>query len=66
LEDSIAIDRLFMSGTRATFTLEEDARIDQPALKEALKGKSLELVSLERRESKRAQAAYVIKTPGLT
>ncbi len=55
-----------MSGTRATFTLEEDARIDQPALKEALKGKSLELVSLERRESKRAQAAYVIKTPGLT
>lgn len=55
-----------MSGTRATFTLKEDAKVDEKALKEAVEKKRLKFVSLTSRETKRAAAAYVAATPGLT
>ena len=55
-----------MSGTRATFTLKKDAKVDEKALKAALKSKRLKFVGLKSRESERAAAAYVAVTPGLT
>ena len=62
--DSVdGIDRMFVSGTRATFTLEKDAKIDEGALKKALEKNKLEFVSLEKRETKRAKAAYVANAP---
>ncbi len=60
------IDRVFMSGTRATFTLKKDAKVDQDALAAALKKKGLTFNSLTSRKSTRAAAAYVAQTPGLT
>ena len=63
--DSVdGIDRMFVSGTRATFTMKKDAKkIDEDALKAALKKNKLEFVSLESREAKRAKAAYVANAP---
>lgn len=60
------IDRLFMSGTRATFTLKKGAKVDEKVLAAAVKKKGLKFVSLTSRESVRAKAAYVAATPGLT
>ncbi|MEM6671944.1 MAG: hypothetical protein AAF726_03820 [Planctomycetota bacterium] len=64
IEDDI--DRLFMTGTRATFTLKKDAKVDEKVVAEALKKKGLKFVSLKSEERDRAGAAYVAKTPGLT
>ena len=62
--DSVkGIDRMFVSGTRATFTMKKDAKIDEAALKAALKKNTLEFVSLESRETKRAKAAWVANAP---
>lgn len=55
-----------MSGTRATFTLIEDAKVDEKALIAALTKKKLKFVSLTSRHTARAAAAYVAATPGLT
>jgi len=60
------IDRMFMSGTRATFTMKKDAKLDEAAVKKAVEKRKLKFVSLERRQNKRAVAAYVASTPGLT
>ena len=60
------IDRIFMSGTRATFTLKKGAKVDEKALKAALTKKRLKFVSLTSRDTGRAAAAYVAATPGLT
>ena len=60
------IDRMFMSGTRATFTLKKGAKVDEAALKKAVEKQRLKFVSLEKRQNKRAAAAYVASTPGLT
>ena len=55
-----------MSGTRATFTLKKEAKVDEKKLKEALKKSKITFNSLTSRDSKRAKAAYVLATPGLT
>ena len=55
-----------MSGTRATFTLKKDAKVDEMALKAAVEKKALKFVSMTSRESQRAEAAYVAVAPGLT
>ena len=60
------VDRMFMSGTRATFTLKEGAKVSETAVKQAIEKRKLKFISLERRENKRAVAAYVASTPGLT
>ena len=60
------IDRMFLSGTRATFTLKKGAKLDQKAIAAALKKQKLEFVSLTHRTGKPAAAAWVAKTPGLT
>ena len=60
------VDRMFMSGTRATFTMKEGAKVDEAALKKEVEKRKLKFVSLEKRQNKRAAAAYVASTPGLT
>ena len=60
------IASIFMSGTRATFTLKEGVKIDESALASAIEDKGLEFEGLTSRQSPRAQAAWVAKTPGLT
>lgn len=55
-----------MSGTRATFTLKKGSKVDEKALKAALKKKRLKFVGLTSRDTVRAAAAFVAVTPGLT
>ena len=55
-----------MSGTRATFTLKKDAKVDEKALVAALEKSKLKFVGLTKRETARAAVAYVAATPGLT
>lgn len=61
-----AIDRLYMSGTNATFSLKKGKRLDEDALKDALKDQKITFKSLERRDTPKAAAAYVAKVNGLT
>jgi hypothetical protein len=60
------VDRMLVSGTRVSFTLKKDAKVDEKALKAALKKGKLSFVSLTTTKRLPAKAAYVIKTPGLT
>ena len=60
------IDRIFMSGTRATFTLKKDAKMDEKALVAALKKRKITFNSCTSRKGTRAKAAWVLATPGLT
>ena len=60
------VDRMFMSGTRATFTLKKGAKVDEATIKRAIEKRKLKFISLEKRLNKRAVAAYVASTPGLT
>ena len=46
--------------------MEKDAKVDEKALKAALKKGKLSFVSLTTTKPLHAKAAYVIKTPGLT
>ncbi|MEL6428281.1 MAG: hypothetical protein AAFU73_01370 [Planctomycetota bacterium] len=59
-----------MSGTIATFTLKSDAKLDlaklQKDLPAALKKKKITFNGLSMKTTKRAAAAFVVKTPGLT
>ena len=60
------VDKMFMSGTRATFTMKEGAKLDEATIKQAIEKRKLKFTSLERRQNKRAVAAYVASTPGRT
>ena len=60
------IDRMFMSGTRASFTMEKGAKVDEAQLKRSVEKNKLKFVSLTKRKAPRAAAAYVASTPGLT
>ncbi|MEE2940626.1 MAG: hypothetical protein VX460_09610 [Planctomycetota bacterium] len=55
-----------MSGTRATFTLKKGAKVDESALKAALKKRKITYNSLTSRNSERAKEAWVLQCPGLT
>lgn len=64
------IDRMFLSGTIATFTFEKGTKIDTAKLEKQLtkscKDNGVKFVKLTKRETQRAKAAFVAKTPGLT
>lgn len=64
------IDRMFLSGTVATFTMEKGAKVDAKKLEAQLtkscKDNGVKFVKLTKRETQKAQAAFVAKTPGLT
>ena len=60
------VDRMFLSGARVTFTLKKGAKLDEKALRAAVKKNKLTFISLSSSKRLPAKAAYVIKTPGLT
>lgn len=64
------LDRMFLSGTVATFTFEKGFKVDEKALSAQLakscKSKKLTFNGLSHKQSKRAATAFVAKTPGLT
>lgn len=55
-----------MSGTDATLTLKAGQAISKEELEKALKDKGITLVSFAQEVRKKAKAAYVIDTTGLT
>lgn len=55
-----------MSGTRATFTLKKDAKVDEKALKAALEKSKITFNSLTSRNTEPAKEAWVLECPGLT
>lgn len=59
-----------MSGTVATFTLKADSKVSvaklQTELPKALKASKLAFNGLSMKMARRAEAAYVLQTPGLT
>ncbi|MCP3918815.1 MAG: hypothetical protein GY711_24980 [bacterium] len=60
------VDRMMMSGTRATLVLDEDAKLTEADVKKALEDKGLKFESFEEHEVMRPAAAYVAKTPKFT
>ena len=67
MDDIEGIDRMFVSGTRVTFTMKKDVKVQrdkfEEKLEEVLEDNKLEFLSLETRESKRAKAAWVANAP---
>jgi hypothetical protein len=66
METLDGVDRLLMSGRRATLVLEKDAKLSEADVKKALEDKKLTFESLESQVVPRAGAAYVAKTPEFT
>lgn len=60
------IERMFLSGTRATFTMRAGAKPDEELIRKALKKQGLAFVALTTKETSHAAAAWVARTPGLT
>ncbi|MBL4771369.1 MAG: hypothetical protein JKY61_09550 [Planctomycetes bacterium] len=60
------VDRMMMSGTRATLVLKKSAKLTAADVKEALESKGLKFESFEKHKVDRAAAAYVAKTPKFT
>lgn len=66
MESLDGVDRMMMSGTRATLVLESGAELDEAVVKKALEEKGLVFESLEEQVVERPAAAYVAKTPKFT
>ena len=66
MESLDGIDRMMMSGTRATLVLDADADLTKADVKKALEDKGLKFESFEKHEVARPAAAYVAKTPKFT
>jgi len=66
MENLDGVDRMMMSGTRATLVLDRGAKLTEADVKKALEDKGLKFESLEKLEIDRPAAAYVAKTPKFT
>jgi hypothetical protein len=66
MESLDSIDRMMMSGTRATLVLKSGAELNEAEVKKALKANGLKFESLKQAELERPMAAYVVKTPKFT
>ena len=67
LEKDLAEDYdISEDGTVYTFTLKKGAKVDESALKAALKKSKITYNSLTSRNSERAKEAWVLQCPGLT
>jgi hypothetical protein len=60
-----AIDVLYLSGTRATFTLKNKMAVSESEVAAALTQKGLEFVDFSREERPMPAAAYVAEATGL-
>ncbi len=66
MESLKGIDRMLMSGVRATLVLEDGADLSEADVKQALEDNGLKFESLQKRQIDRPAAAYVAKTPKFT
>ena len=66
MESLDGVDRMMMSGTRATLVLEPGAELVEADVRKAVEGKKLTFEGLEKRVIERPAAAYVAKTPKFT
>ena len=66
MESLEGVDRLMMSGSRATLLMKKDAKLTEAAVKKALESKKLTFEGLSEHKVPRAHAAYVAKTPKFT
>lgn len=66
MESLDGVERMMMSGTRATLILKGGAELSEDDVKQALEDNGLQFESLEELEIQRAAAAYVAKTPKFT
>lgn len=66
MESLDGVERMMMSGTRATLVLEVDAKLSEADVKQALEDNGLVFESLEQHVVERPAAAYVAKTPKFT
>lgn len=60
------VDRMMMSGTRATLVLKDGAILSEFRVKKAIEGVGLTFESLDEVDVSPAGAAYVAKTPKFT
>lgn len=63
MESLEGIDRMMMSGVRATLVLDDGATLSEDEVRRALEDQGLKFGIFERREIVRPAAAYVAKTP---
>jgi len=66
MESLTGIDRMMMSGTRATLVLDAGVDLKPAVVKKALEDKGLKFEGIERQVVARPAAAYVAKTPKFT
>jgi hypothetical protein len=66
MESLEGVDRLMMSGTRATLVLAAGAQLAADDVKQALADQGLKFESFEARTIDRPAAAYVARTPKFT
>ena len=66
MENLDGVERLMMSGLRATLVLEKDAQLTEADVKRVLADEKLKFESFAKQVVPRAGAAYVAKTPTFT
>ena len=66
MESMDGIDRMLMSGTRATLVLEEGAVLTEADVQRALEDNGLVFESMQQHVIERPAAAYVASTPKFT
>lgn len=66
METLDGVDRMMMSGTRATLVLDAGASLTEADVRTALEEQGLTFESLEELVIERPAAAYVAKTPKFT
>ncbi|MFT7486164.1 MAG: hypothetical protein ACI9F9_002018 [Candidatus Paceibacteria bacterium] len=66
MESLEGVDRMMMSGTRATLVLDGDAELTEKDVKDALEANGLVFESLEKQVIERPAGAYVARTPKFT
>jgi hypothetical protein len=66
MESLDGVDRMMMSGTRATLVLSKESTLTEADVAKAIKDKGLKFESFEKHTVVRPASAYVAKTPKFT
>ena len=66
MESLEGVDRMLLSGTRATLVLERGAELTEDDVRSAVEAQGLKFESFEEVEVDRPALAYVAKTPKFT
>ena len=66
MESLEGVERMMMSGTRATLLLSPESALTEADVRQALEDNDLKFESFEKQTIERPAAAYVAKTPKFT